>query len=64
MRVAGREMWVAGREMRVTIAKCRGIGEFSGVRLAYVIPMAYPWRTFVTPLSLRSIDFIFRMVLV
>ena len=42
----GREMQVASREMQVAIAKCRGIGEFSGVR-----PMAYPWRTFVTPLS-------------
>ena len=29
-------------EMRVAIAKCRGIGEVSSIRL---------WRTFVTPLS-------------
>ena len=29
----GREMRVASREIRVAIAKCRGIGEFSGVCL-------------------------------
>ena len=48
MRVA-----VAGREMRVAIAKCRGIGEFNSVPL-------YLCNSFV----LSGIDFIFGMVLV
>ena len=57
MQIAGREMWVtscemwftgsdlkvAGREMQVVIAKCRRIGEFSGVRL---------WRIHGVPLLL------------
>ena len=60
--VAGRDMQVGSREMRlqvarcgcesrdaVAIAKCRGIGK----SLAYAngVPVAYLWRTFVTPLS-------------
>ena len=51
MWVAGCEMWVAGCKMRfcesrVAIAKCRGIGG-----ILWHTPMAYPWHTFVTPLS-------------
>ena len=51
--VAGREMRVTSREMRVAIAKCRGIGEFYGVPL-------YLCNSFV----LSGIDFILGMVLV
>ena len=51
--VAGREMRVTSRKMRVPIAKCRGIGEF------YDVPL-YLCNSFV----LSGIDFIFGMVLV
>ena len=49
LRVArcGLQNAVASRKMRVTIAKCWGIGEFSGIRLWRIHSMAYLCNSFV-----------------
>ena len=58
MRIAGREMRIAGREMRVAGSDMQVAGRelrlpnVEGLGNSHAYAMAYPWRTFVTPLSL------------